>query len=63
MRRDFGIMLEIPEDRLCPPVPNRMNYVLWIQDVVNAVKTHVDSEISPIHGLDVYIAFTLPELI
>jgi len=56
-------MLEIPEDRLCPPVPNRMNYVLWIQDVVNAVKTHVDSEISPIHGLDVYIAFTLPELI
>ncbi|OCH87590.1 hypothetical protein OBBRIDRAFT_820559 [Obba rivulosa] len=35
--RDFNVRLALPEDRLCPPVPNRLNYILWLQDVMEWV--------------------------
>ncbi|KAH9064375.1 S-adenosyl-L-methionine dependent methyltransferase [Lactarius vividus] len=50
--RDFDIQLEIPDDRLCPPVPNRLNYVLWLQDILS----HSSSQEKPptsIRGIDV----------
>eukprot|EP00475_Leptophrys_vorax_P030056 TRINITY_DN44713_c0_g1_i1.p1 TRINITY_DN44713_c0_g1~~TRINITY_DN44713_c0_g1_i1.p1 ORF type:complete len:287 (-),score=52.25 TRINITY_DN44713_c0_g1_i1:25-885(-) len=30
----FDIQVELPENRLCPPVPQRLNYLLWIQDLL-----------------------------
>lgn len=36
LERDFGTKLDLPDDRLCPPIPNRYNYILWIQDLLDS---------------------------
>ncbi|TPX43471.1 hypothetical protein SeMB42_g04705 [Synchytrium endobioticum] len=39
---DFGIRLEIPLDSLIPPVPGRLDYVLWLSDLLPAQSALVD---------------------
>ncbi|KIJ18076.1 hypothetical protein PAXINDRAFT_110517 [Paxillus involutus ATCC 200175] len=46
---DFNINLTLPDNRLCPPVPNRLNYVLWIQDIVKASASNGDI----VRGIDI----------
>ncbi|KXJ89172.1 hypothetical protein Micbo1qcDRAFT_122386, partial [Microdochium bolleyi] len=31
-----GLQLELPPDRLCPPVPNRHLYILWLKDLLDS---------------------------
>ncbi|KAI5779219.1 hypothetical protein EDC01DRAFT_755375 [Geopyxis carbonaria] len=56
LNRDFGLMVDLPENRLCPMVPNRVNYVLWIQDLLDSTGHSPYSSYdpsSPVTGLDI----------
>ncbi|KAL6050980.1 Methyltransferase-like protein 16 [Balamuthia mandrillaris] len=34
LRHDFQIAVELPLDQLCPAVPNRVNYIHWLSDLL-----------------------------
>lgn len=56
LKRDFGIQIELPDDRLCPPVPNRFNYILWIQELLDTTSDDYRDAYDPereIIGLDI----------
>jgi 23S rRNA (adenine1618-N6)-methyltransferase len=36
LKTDFGLDVQVPDDRLCPPIPNRWNYVAWIQGLLDS---------------------------
>ncbi|KAI1099653.1 hypothetical protein F4804DRAFT_337007 [Jackrogersella minutella] len=36
LKLDFGLLVDLPLDRLCPPVPNRHNYILWLKDLLDS---------------------------
>ncbi|KAL7412224.1 ribosomal RNA large subunit methyltransferase F-like protein [Mrakia frigida] len=51
---DFKLNVNIPEDRLCPTVANRLDYLLWIQDVLLASSPSSNpSSPQPVRGLDI----------
>ncbi|CAK7216677.1 hypothetical protein SBRCBS47491_002909 [Sporothrix bragantina] len=50
LRRDFGLTVTLPHDRLCPPVPNRLSYVIWVTELVAATE---NGPPSPVVGLDI----------
>ncbi|KAI8388739.1 uncharacterized protein BYT42DRAFT_491363 [Radiomyces spectabilis] len=51
LKRDFGLEIDFPLDTLCPPVPNRLNYILWLEDIL-AETTQADAE-TVISGIDI----------
>ncbi len=36
--RDFQLEIRVPDNRLCPAVPPRLDYVLWIQDIISSTR-------------------------
>ncbi|KAI1004529.1 hypothetical protein K3495_g3679 [Podosphaera aphanis] len=56
LKRDFGLQIMLPPDRLCPPVPNRLNYILWIQRLIDTtISTYeaISNQSQSILGLDI----------
>ncbi|WFD44228.1 hypothetical protein MPSI1_002894 [Malassezia psittaci] len=53
LRHDFGIDVRLSSDRLCPSVPNRLNYVLWIEDLVNSLHWYDCQDPSYARGIDI----------
>ncbi|CAK1580343.1 unnamed protein product [Parnassius mnemosyne] len=48
LKSDFGLDVIIPEDRLVPTLPLRLNYILWIEDLMTSI--HREDSIT---GLDI----------
>lgn len=56
LKRDFGLNISLPPDRLCPPVPNRLNYILWIQSILDTTNDSYKDVYDPereVLGLDI----------
>ncbi|KAL2761036.1 hypothetical protein ACRALDRAFT_1038023 [Sodiomyces alcalophilus JCM 7366] len=51
LKAHFGLEIELPKDRLCPPVPNRHNYILWLKDLLDS--TSYDEPGRKLTGLDI----------
>lgn len=51
LKLDFGLRIDLPDNRLCPPVPNRHNYVLWLKDLMDT--TSYDPPGGRRSGLDI----------
>ena len=50
LKKDFNLDVEIPVNRLIPTVPLRLNYILWLEDLLSAI-----GENAEISGLDIGI--------
>ncbi|KAF2101529.1 hypothetical protein NA57DRAFT_33934 [Rhizodiscina lignyota] len=56
LKRDFGLQIELPDDRLCPPVPVRYNYVRWIESLIDTTGPSYMDKYDPersIIGIDI----------
>ena len=41
LEHDFGIHVSLRGDRLCPAVPNRINYIAWLQEIIDETQSTV----------------------
>jgi 23S rRNA A1618 N6-methylase RlmF len=51
MKSNFDITIDFPLDSLCPAVPNRLNYILWLEDIIKETVPDYQST-TPIKGID-----------
>lgn len=51
LKRDFNLDVKLPETNLIPTVPLRLNYVLWIEDIIQTfeIKDPIGIDIGNLH--------------
>ncbi|CAG8449263.1 3479_t:CDS:10, partial [Ambispora gerdemannii] len=50
LQHDFGLELDIPLDTLCPMIPNRLNYIHWLEDLISYTG---DDDHGEVYGFDI----------
>ncbi|XP_064613213.1 RNA N6-adenosine-methyltransferase mettl16-like [Liolophura sinensis] len=50
LKKDFGLDVDMPLDRLIPTIPQRVNYILWLEDVLHESKLESGQ---PVRGIDI----------
>ena len=53
LKDDFGLEFQHPINHLCPPITQRLNYILWIQDLLQCIT--INSNKKKYHGFDIGI--------
>ncbi|GAB6026479.1 hypothetical protein CHUAL_012905 [Chamberlinius hualienensis] len=53
LKHDFQIDFEVPPEHLIPTLPSRLNYILWIEDLLETIPQNMRSHDSSICGLDI----------
>lgn len=53
LKKDFGLEVDIPEDRLIPTVPQRLNYILFVEDLMSTLSQFLGNDGKEVIGLDV----------
>ena len=52
---DFSVDVDLPADRLCPPIPNRLEYIDWIAKLIHASKQIDSTENNLTHPNGVHV--------
>jgi 23S rRNA A1618 N6-methylase RlmF len=52
LRHDFHLEFDMPLNHLCPPVPQRLNYIHWVADLLG-IMTKEDARNAQVRGIDV----------
>lgn len=53
LKAHFNLELELPSNRLCPPIPNRHNYVLFVKDLLDTTTFNTQPSRLPRVGIDI----------